>query len=179
MSLPERQRSPSAHFVRRSGGTPCWNFLFGCSCPGPVRNRGRVVDALSIDVSGGSVGRAVGHYSDSNVSVHRTAHLVRRTVERIVRCYLFISFCAFLGRSITFALMLDIRKKALATSFAASSVLLGSAPTALIWIIPFSGNPSVVISTPARAFAFMIDLICSSAMGTFAPPIVWSLMFAW
>ena len=42
----ERQRSPSAHLVRRSGGTPCWDFHFGCSCPGPVRNRGRVVDAL-------------------------------------------------------------------------------------------------------------------------------------
>ena len=58
----ERQRSPSAHFVRRSGATPCWNFLFGCSCPGPVLNRGRVVDALSIDGSGGSVGRAMAHY---------------------------------------------------------------------------------------------------------------------
>ena len=26
--LIQRQRSPSAHFVRRSGGTPCWGLLF-------------------------------------------------------------------------------------------------------------------------------------------------------
>ena len=44
--LTERQRSPSVHLVHRRGGTPCWDLCFGCSCPGPVRNRGRAVDAL-------------------------------------------------------------------------------------------------------------------------------------
>ena len=44
--LSQRQRSPSVHLVHRRGGTPCWDFHFGCSCPGPVRNRGRAVDAL-------------------------------------------------------------------------------------------------------------------------------------
>ena len=49
-----------------------------------------MVDALSIDGSGGSVGRAVAHFSDSNVSVLRTAHLVRRTEQRLVRLYYFL-----------------------------------------------------------------------------------------
>ena len=31
------------------GAMPCSDFHFGCSCPGPVLNRDRVVDALSID----------------------------------------------------------------------------------------------------------------------------------
>ena len=92
----ERQRSPSAHLVRRRGGTPCWNFLFGCSCPGPVRNRDRVVDALSIDGSGGSVGRAVGHYSDSNVTGQGTRHLVEGTLDPVVRLH-FIIFRMSIG----------------------------------------------------------------------------------
>ena len=43
-----------------------------------------MVDALSIDGSGGSVGRAVAHYSDSNVSVLGTRHLVAGTQQRLV-----------------------------------------------------------------------------------------------
>ena len=53
-----------------------------------------MVDALSIDGSGGSVGRAVAHYSDSNVSAHRR-RLVRRTVERLVRIFLHAGLCQF------------------------------------------------------------------------------------
>ena len=45
----QRQRSPSAHKVRRKGGTPCW-IPFSLAVPGfALRNRGRAVDALSID----------------------------------------------------------------------------------------------------------------------------------
>ena len=48
-----------------------------------------MVDALSIVGGGGSVGRAVAHYSDPNVSVLRTAHFVRRTEQRIVGTFHF------------------------------------------------------------------------------------------
>ena len=40
--MTERQRSPSAHLVRRSGGTPCW-IPFSLAVPGfalPNRSRG-------------------------------------------------------------------------------------------------------------------------------------------
>ena len=48
--LFERQRSPSAHFVRRSGGTPCW-IPFSLAVPGfALRNRSRVVRDLSFTV---------------------------------------------------------------------------------------------------------------------------------
>ena len=50
-----------------------------------------MVDALSIDGSGGSVGRAVAHYSDSNVTVQGTRHLVEGTLEPIVRLLFLIS----------------------------------------------------------------------------------------
>ena len=46
-----------------------------------------MVDALSIDGSGGSVGRAVAHYSDSNVSVHPRRTLCAVGVQRLVGFY--------------------------------------------------------------------------------------------
>ena len=123
----ERQRSPSAHLVRRRGGTPCWNFLFGCSCPGPVRNRGRVVDALSIDGSGGSVGRAVGHYSDSNVSVHPRRTLCAVGVERLVGIFI-----------------LAVHALALSEIVAASSMLFARG----WWRVHFTcGSPYILIPT--------------------------------
>ena len=45
----ERQRSPAAHLVRRTVRRLVRIYFHGCSCPGPVPNRDRVVDALSID----------------------------------------------------------------------------------------------------------------------------------
>ena len=47
-----------------------------------------MVDALSIDGSGGSVGRAVAHFSDSNVGVHLRRTLCAVMVERIVRIFI-------------------------------------------------------------------------------------------
>ena len=49
-----------------------------------------MVDALSIDGSGGSVGRAVAHFSDSNVTGQRTRHLVAGTLDPIVGDYISI-----------------------------------------------------------------------------------------
>ena len=43
-----------------------------------------MVDALSIDGSGGSVGRAVAHFSDSNVRGQGTRHLVEGTLDPLV-----------------------------------------------------------------------------------------------
>ena len=55
----ERQRSPSAHFVRRRGGTPCW-VPFSLAVPGfTFPNRFRAVDGFSIEGRGRSIGRAV------------------------------------------------------------------------------------------------------------------------
>ena len=47
--LIQRQRSPTAHLVRRTVQGLVRIDYHGCSCPGPVLNRDRVVDALSID----------------------------------------------------------------------------------------------------------------------------------
>ena len=44
-----------------------------------------MVDALSIDGSGGSVGRAVAHYSDSNVTVQTEARIGDDSLEPLVR----------------------------------------------------------------------------------------------
>ena len=81
--LIQRRRSPSAHLVRRRCGTLCSGCYFGCSAV-PFSNPG--------------IRFAVGPSRRSypgiiiiipNVSVHRTTHLVRRTVERLVQRFHF------------------------------------------------------------------------------------------
>ena len=48
--LSQRQRSPSAHFVRRSGGTPCWIPFSSAVLGFALRNRSRVVRDLCFSV---------------------------------------------------------------------------------------------------------------------------------
>ena len=80
----ERQRSPSAHLVRRKGGTPCW-LHFSWLLLAPAQNRFRVVRALRVFSGGRSVVRALTIIFLANVTVQGTRHLVEGTLEPIVR----------------------------------------------------------------------------------------------
>ena len=71
--LAERRRSPSAHLVRRNGGTHCSDFHFGCSdVPFPVPNRLFLRRIRPHQRPGGS------SYFLSERQRSPSAHLVRR-----------------------------------------------------------------------------------------------------
>ena len=75
--LFERQRSPSAHLVRRKGGTPCW-LHFSWLLLAPAQNRFRVVRALRVFSGGRSVVRALTIIFLANVRVQAGGALWRR-----------------------------------------------------------------------------------------------------
>ena len=70
--LIQRRRSPSAHLVRRNGGTHCW-LHFSWLLLASAQNRFRVVRALRVFSGGRSVVRALTIIFLANVSVHRRA----------------------------------------------------------------------------------------------------------
>ena len=67
-SFANRQRSPSAHLVRRKGGTPCW-LHYSWLLLAPAQNRFRVVRALRVFRGGRSVVRALTNIFLANVTV--------------------------------------------------------------------------------------------------------------
>ena len=81
--MAERQRSPSAHLVRRNGGTHCW-LHYSWLLLAPAQNRFRVVRALRVFSGGRSVVRALTIIFLANVRGQGTAHLVRCTLDPIV-----------------------------------------------------------------------------------------------
>ena len=50
---------------------------------------------------GGSISRAVAHFSDPNVTVQGARHLVEGTLEPLVRCLLFVESQAYLYHKLT------------------------------------------------------------------------------
>ena len=126
----ERQRSPSAHLVRRKGGTPCW-LHFSWLLLAPAQNRFRVVRALRVFSGGRSVVRALTIIFLANVSVHRR-RLVRRTVERLVGIY-----------------VLAVHALDLSEIVAARSMLFAGG----WWRVHFTcGSPYILIPTSAFTF---------------------------
>ena len=88
-SEAQRQRSPSAHFVRRRGGTPCW-IPFSSAVPGfALPNRFRAVRDLCFTVVEGPLCARLPIYFLYPTS----AFMLRRALAPIAWNALLAAFC--------------------------------------------------------------------------------------
>ena len=88
----QRQRSPSAHLVRRKGGTPCW-LHFSWLLLAPAHNRFRVVRDLCFTVVEGPLCARLPIYFLIQRRRSGDSPLVASTQKRIVGNSSFINIC--------------------------------------------------------------------------------------
>ena len=97
----ERQRSPSAHLVRRRGGTPCW-IPFSLAVPGfALRNRFRVVRDLCFTVVEGPLCAQSPIYFLIQRQRSPSRHLWRVGVQRLVGFHFHWLFLASLSEIVS------------------------------------------------------------------------------
>ena len=94
--LCERRCSPSGHLVTRRVEHIVGFHFHWLFCPDPVPNRGRAVDAVSVEGRGRSISRAATQYFLNPTSAFTVAPLVARKVERLVGSHFHWLFLASL-----------------------------------------------------------------------------------
>ena len=85
--LCERRCSPSGHLVTRRVEHIVGFHFHWLFCPDPVPNRGRAVDAVSVEGRGRSISRAATQYFLNPTLAFTVAPLVARKVQRLVRSF--------------------------------------------------------------------------------------------